>query len=69
MSGTSVRASASTGKRVKTASAKRVKAPTAEDILQAEFEAMMERSSQRLAKLNADMDELVSSLRRSRLSS
>jgi hypothetical protein len=63
MSETRVRVRASTAKPAK---AKRVRAPTAEDVLQAEFDAMMERSSQRLAKLNADMDELLARMNNNR---
>lgn len=67
MSDAPVRVRANTAKRAKAGS--RVGHAKSEAVLRAEFDAMMERSSQKLAKLNAKMDELLDRLDNNRLTS
>lgn len=62
MSDAPVRVQANITKHRKPASTKRAGRDKTNEALRAEFDAMMERSSKKLAKLNSDMDELLARL-------
>ena len=69
MSDAPSRVRASTAKRPRRALVNRGALLKKDAVLQAEFDAMMERSSRRLEKLNADMEELLHRLGDTRLTS